>query len=382
MNGPVSTGITQFLMAATATGQAGGSGLQSSTDSVEGIDFSALLSGEKLTPELLELLRSRLAPEDFARLEEMLESGNELPLPAILGLLPEILEANSAPLDDAVSGSPLPVSTNEQLPASTNDQLAKLLQEVKVRYRENPSLPGRILAGVDNTALSPEEQATLKEILRQVLPARPEMVPVEQASAVLRSGAGVAGEVALAATTSLESGTSNLAQSPALGIISNLSAGSPSTPVSAVPTPPAISIPPGEKGWSQAMGERILWMVGRDLQAASVNIKPPNLGPLHIQISIQNEQASVNFTAQHAVVKEALEAALPRLREMLAENNIQLVNVDVNQRGEGGRGEAADPYQERREADQGLLAQGEGVESESEEPLRYYRSDRLLDDYA
>jgi flagellar hook-length control protein FliK len=174
-----------------------------------------------------------------------------------------------------------------------------------------------------------------------------------------------------------------MAQSPAAGVVSTLTATASSASASALPTLPAVTVPPGDKGWSQAMGARILWMVGRDLQAASVNIKPPNLGPLHIQISIQNEQATVNFTAQHGVVKEALEAAVPRLREMLAENNIQLVNVDVNQRGEGGRGEAADPYQERREADQGRFGHADGVEeSETDEHLRYYRSDRLLDDYA
>jgi flagellar hook-length control protein FliK len=352
------------------TGTAGGSSLQLSADGVEGIDFSELFSGEKLTPELMELLQSRLAPEEFAALEEMVESGNGLPLAAIIGLFPEILEAKTAALEGAASAS--------QASTAGNDQLAKLLQEAKALSRENPVLSGRMGAGADNTALSAEEQAALKEILRQVYSARPEVASGEQAPAVLRAGAG---ESALTAAANLEALT-NLAQSPAAGVVSTLATVATSATASTPATLPAVTIPPGDKGWSQAMGERILWMVGRDLQAASVNIKPPNLGPLHIQISIQNEQATVNFTAQNGVVKEALEAAIPRLREMLAENNIQLVNVDVNQRGEGGRGEAADPYQERREAASGQFAHSDAAEAETDEPLRYYRSDRLLDDYA
>jgi flagellar hook-length control protein FliK len=372
MNGPVTTGIAHFLMAGTPVGQGGGNGLQLSADGVEGIDFSKLFSGEKLTPELMEMLKSRLAPEDFARLEEMVESGNGLPLAAILGLFPEVLEVNTGMADSVVGGS--------QSPAAGNDQLAKLLQEAKALSRQNPAFSGLKGDGADNPALTPEELMTLKEVLRQALSARPEAVPGEQIpSAALRS---VAGEAALNLAANLEAGISNTTQSPAAGLVSTLATAAATASASAPPTLPAVTVPPGDKGWSQAMGERILWMVGRDLQAASVNIKPPNLGPLHIQISIQNDQATVNFTAQHGVVKEALEAAVPRLREMLAENNIQLVNVDVNQRGQGERGEAADPYQERREADRGRLDYAEGVESESDEPVRYYHSDRLLDDYA
>jgi flagellar hook-length control protein FliK len=366
--------MTNFLMAATAPGQSVASGLELSVEGMEGVEFSQLLLGEKLTPELMELLRSRLAPEEFARLEEMMESGNGLPLAAIFGLFPDVLEASMAADENGVSGS--------QSLVSGNDQLAKLLQEAKALSRQNPALSGRT-GGGDSAPLSAEEQATLKEILRQALAARPGSAPGEQVSALARSTAGVAGEVALTAAANIEAGLSNMAQSPTVGIISTPAAATTAgTAASTLPTLPAVTVPPGDKGWSQAMGERILWMVGRDLQAASVNIKPPNLGPLHIQISIQNEQATVNFTAQHGVVKEALEAAIPRLREMLAENNIQLVNVDVNQRGEGGRGEAADPYQENRGTHDDSIVRRDGVEAETEKPLRYYRSDRLLDDYA
>ncbi len=389
MNSPVSAGIANALFTAPSAGVTAGGSPQCFAENVEGIDFSQLLSSEKLMPELMELLKSRIPPEDFARLEEMLESGNDLPLPAILGLFQEVLANNPAPTGtpvEEVLSNPLPDETAGGIPpggrptATAEEALSRLLQMSKhSSARENPSLSGQTDVTGAAKGLSPEDQEALKDILRQVSAMRP-AVSGEAVSTTLKP-AGVGSETLLTAAANLEAGVSGGLQSPAVaGVVSNLS----STPTSgAHQTPPAITIPPGDKGWDQAMGERILWMVGRDLQAASVNIKPPHLGPLNIQISIQNDQASVNFTAQHGVVKDALEAAIPRLREMLAENNIQLVNVDVSHRDPGGRGETADLYQGRRDGNPDQYLFSDDVESEAESTLvHYYRSDGLLDDYA
>jgi flagellar hook-length control protein FliK len=125
-------------------------------------------------------------------------------------------------------------------------------------------------------------------------------------------------------------------------------------------------------------------MVGREVQSASVRIRPPNLGPLNIHLSIQNDQASVSFTAQHGIVKEALEAAIPRLREMFAESGIDLANVDVSQRENSTRSDLSDPYQQQEESGTTVGPAEDGSESEiaAGEPANYYLSDHLLDDYA
>jgi flagellar hook-length control protein FliK len=102
---------------------------------------------------------------------------------------------------------------------------------------------------------------------------------------------------------------------------------------------PKLEIPVGQPGWDRAMGERVQWMVSRNLQSAEVKLTPPNLGPLEIRLSVQNDQAHVQFLAPQAATREALEAAIPRLREMLGEVNLNLANVDVGQHG----AENADP---------------------------------------
>jgi flagellar hook-length control protein FliK len=117
------------------------------------------------------------------------------------------------------------------------------------------------------------------------------------------------------------------------------------------------------------------------VQGAEVRITPPQLGPIDIRISIQNDQANVTFAAQHGVVREALEASIPRLREMMSENNLQLVNVDVNQRNSSEQ-RASHFLNQSSSGEQ----DGEGYEFEEDEEagnsVLTLQSDGLVDDFA
>ncbi|MCU7870086.1 MAG: flagellar hook-length control protein FliK [Candidatus Thiodiazotropha sp. (ex Lucinoma borealis)] len=96
-----------------------------------------------------------------------------------------------------------------------------------------------------------------------------------------------------------------------------------------------LEMPVGQPGWDKAVGERIQWMVSQNIQQAEIKLTPPNLGPLEIKISLQNDQTTVSFVAAQAPTREALEASIPRLREMFGEINLNLANVDVGQQQTG-----------------------------------------------
>lgn len=119
-----------------------------------------------------------------------------------------------------------------------------------------------------------------------------------------------------------------------------------------------VAVPVGQPGWGRAVGEQVVWFVSQNINSANLRLNPQHLGPLEMQVSLDGSQANVTFTSQHAVVREALESALPRLREMLADNGLNLANVNVSQhnspeqRGQGAFGTA------QAGAD-GLAAQGE-----------------------
>lgn len=85
----------------------------------------------------------------------------------------------------------------------------------------------------------------------------------------------------------------------------------------------------GTRAWSEELGNQINWMTDRGQQSASLRLSPEHLGPLEIQISIQDDKASVWFGAAHADTRAAIEDALPRLREMLASQGLSLNDAGV-----------------------------------------------------
>jgi flagellar hook-length control protein FliK len=86
------------------------------------------------------------------------------------------------------------------------------------------------------------------------------------------------------------------------------------------------------KGWSNEVGQRVMWMVNADLQQAQLQLNPKHLGPIEIKISMSvDQQINVNFLAHSATVKEALDQALPRLREVFDQSGLNLNDVNVQQ---------------------------------------------------
>ena len=86
----------------------------------------------------------------------------------------------------------------------------------------------------------------------------------------------------------------------------------------------------GTPAWDQALGQKVVWMVAGEQQSASLTLNPPDLGPLQVVLNVNNSQANATFIAAQPEVRQALEAALPKLRDMLGEAGIQLGQASVN----------------------------------------------------
>ena len=98
-----------------------------------------------------------------------------------------------------------------------------------------------------------------------------------------------------------------------------------------------VQVPVGQPGWGEAVGQQVTWFVSQNISAASLRLNPQHLGPMEMAVSMDGDQASITFTSQHSMVRDALESSIPRLREMLAENGLNLVNVNVSQQGKSHR---------------------------------------------
>lgn len=110
---------------------------------------------------------------------------------------------------------------------------------------------------------------------------------------------------------------------------------------------PTINASIQNPNWSQQMTQQVSLMVKGGIQQAEIKLNPAHLGPMEIKLSIKDDQANVQFIAQQAPVRDALDSAIPRLREMLEQQGLNLANVDVssqsqqNQTGDGARGESS-----------------------------------------
>ena len=86
---------------------------------------------------------------------------------------------------------------------------------------------------------------------------------------------------------------------------------------------------------SQQLAERLTLMIGQAWHEAELELEPQGLGKMQIQLSIgQDQQASVQFIVQQQSSRDAVEQTLPKLREMLAQQGIQLTQSSVQQQSQ------------------------------------------------
>ncbi|MGZ8950147.1 MAG: flagellar hook-length control protein FliK [Methylobacter sp.] len=94
---------------------------------------------------------------------------------------------------------------------------------------------------------------------------------------------------------------------------------------------PAITKPLSHPEWNKDLGERIVWISSRAIPSAEIRLNPQHLGPISVRVDVADNQATVVFTAQHAATREALEASIPKLREMMGAQQVDLVEVNISQ---------------------------------------------------
>ncbi|MBL1274719.1 MAG: flagellar hook-length control protein FliK [Ectothiorhodospiraceae bacterium] len=120
----------------------------------------------------------------------------------------------------------------------------------------------------------------------------------------------------------------------ALGDSSSLLSGIPriTGAVTASPTP-TFQLPTqvGQPGWANELGQRVTWLAQNDLREAKLQLNPRNLGPVEVRISYGlDQQLNVSFTASNPAAREALDAALPRLREMFEQQGLNLADAKTS----------------------------------------------------
>ena len=87
----------------------------------------------------------------------------------------------------------------------------------------------------------------------------------------------------------------------------------------------------------QQLSEKIRWMVNARNTMAEIRLDPPELGSMQVRVNVAGDAASVSFVVQSQQAKDALADAMPKLRDMLSEQGIELGDAQVRKDNSSGQ---------------------------------------------
>ena len=114
-----------------------------------------------------------------------------------------------------------------------------------------------------------------------------------------------------------------------------------------LPLVPGQPVAMQQGGWSEAVVDKVMWLSSQNLKSAEIQLDPAELGRLEVRVDISKDQTQVTFASPNAGVREALEGQMHRLRELFAQQGMNLADANVSDQslnrgwqgqGEGGRG--------------------------------------------
>lgn len=138
----------------------------------------------------------------------------------------------------------------------------------------------------------------------------------------------------------------------------------------------ALDTPLRGQAFTAELSEKLVWLAGRQGQWAALSLNPPHLGNVEVRLTLAAGEASAQFFSAQPAVRDALEAALPRLRELMAGAGIQLGDAQVRDQAFSGRDDAP------RFAALPTAGTGLGMSSAGEPVRRHQAGSGLIDLYA
>ena len=324
-----------------------------------------LTAQEEIVVPQEEAAADALAAEKIAALADAAAKVVELPVMQAAALPADGLVQNSDPGAQILAPGLLEESAEGQLSEKAALTLNLALEDGQgkgAQARGNPhaALAAQKGAQMPTAALASAQQAA------QSANAKAAQTGESFASVLAAKGVAsnaVASANAVSATASTAgAGVSTAANSAAQAQHLNALTGSVPGQTSANGARPAtvqqlpVYTPAGQKGWTDEMSVRLSWLAQRGEGKAELVLSPPNMGKLGVTLHMNGDQMTAQFVSASAATRDMLEQALPRLRELLQQANIELAQADVSTgdnprqlfQGQAGEGEGSGAGHSRR----------------------------------
>ncbi|HEB98705.1 MAG TPA: hypothetical protein ENJ05_04295, partial [Thiotrichales bacterium] len=165
-----------------------------------------------------------------------------------------------------------------------------------------PATGQGVIGAGETVAEKGEDAVSLGEALRAVLDRERPLLPVRGPARNITDAAAM--RQALAGLEARPPGALQiqLPETPGTAVAASVSSSgvvSGSTPQNPGAMPPAVlslSQPLQQPGWDNALGERVVWMVGQRLQSAEIKLNPPQLGPIEVRVSLNHDQSQAQVS--------------------------------------------------------------------------------------
>ena len=143
-----------------------------------------------------------------------------------------------------------------------------------------------------------------------------------------------------------------------------------------------IAAPVGSSAWPAEFAQKVSWVSTQQNQTAELHLNPPDLGPMTVVLSVSDNQATAVFSSPHSAVRDAIENAMPRLRESMAENGISLGNTSVNDQSPRDPGFADQRSGGGSRSSSGIDADGAAAPAASLPTMPTRRHNGMVDTFA
>ena len=250
-------------------------------------------------------------------------------------------DSNEAKALAAVASTTAVATAAQQVSAQAASQSANnALTDKAAMLNANNAHAAQQLASQQGNAAPMQQQAALDPSLTAqslAMNATPAATKASSTDALLKAGAGAAALSGLGKAGAKEdSKDSTLAQQ-----IASAAGAQGTATVGSAPTRAEIQaaqqapLQLTKELANEQVAEKVQMMMSKNLKNLDIRLDPPELGQMKIRMTMNNDVANVHFTVSNQQAREVIEQTLPRLREMLAQQGLQLADSSVQQQSSG-----------------------------------------------
>lgn len=120
-----------------------------------------------------------------------------------------------------------------------------------------------------------------------------------------------------------------------------------------------IKTPVNQPGFAKELGQTVQWAIGKNMSTVDIRVNPETFGPMNMRLVQKGQQVQLVIRTQDEASANLLSQSLSNLKEVLAQNGLQLNNVQIQHNNTPSAGQGQN-QQSQAQFEQNSGQQGRG----------------------